>query len=1043
MAENTGGIYGLIAQIVRRAPVFVIGLWIGLAAVLALTAPSLQKAIEDHPVDLLPKDAPVMETTRQMVESFQESGAQNILLIVLTNENGLTPADEQTYRILAARMREDTRDVSMVQDFITKPPLREMMSSTDGKAWYLPVGLQGELATPESGKAYVGALKIIKDTTQGTSLKAFTTGPTATVGDLTVVGERDLHKVEITTAALVLLILLIVYRNPVTMMLPLIVVGVSLGIAQAAVGGLAQMGLSISNQTLTFMTAMMMGAGVDYAVFLISRYHEYIKQGLASDDAVAAALESIGKVVAASAATVAVTFLGMGFTKLGILSTVGPALSVSILIAFVASVTFLPAVLVLVGRRGWITPRRAYANKIWHRSGINIVKRPGAHLAVSLVVLVILATCGAMVKFGYDDRKNLPPWADSNQGYAAIEKHFPVNSTLPQYLYIKSPHDLRTPRGLADLEQMAARVSQVPGVDKVRGITRPTGEPLEEAKLSYQAGEVGGKLGDASNLIDARTRDLDKLAAGGHTLADKLGQVRDSVKNSLGTARALVEVLAQLRGSGRTGTLADLDSVDKLVTSMHSLGDAIEANAQGASEVYGWIEPVARVLVGNPACDMDPGCRSSRDEMNKFLETRQDGTRDKIVELGRELKSVDNDKQISSTIARLRTALNSIDTNLRRLGLSDSYGIQKRFTEVLTGVNSLADGSAQLAEGVQMLVDQTKQMGGQLGDASTLLVAAKRDAAPGSMSGFYIPQQVLTQDSFKTAAAAFVSADGHAVRYLVQSNLNPFSPEAMDQVRAIQEAARSAQPNTTLSDASISMAGLSAMYNDIRNYYNHDLRFIIVLTVIVVLLILVALLRAIVAPLYLIGSVIISYASAVGIGVIAFQFIGGQPLSWSVPGMAFIVLVAVGADYNLLFISRIRDESPDGIRSGVIKTVKSTGGVITSAGVIFAASMFGLLIGNLQSMVEAGFIIGMGLLLDTFLVRTITIPALVVLCGQANWWPSASVESWFRQRFSRSKPDAREGDCAVSDDPEAASGESSPEEPPISASREVELAGRR
>ena len=82
-------------------------------------------------------------------------------------------------------------------------------------------------------------------------------------------------------------------------------------------------------------------------------------------------------------------------------------------------------------------------------------------------------------------------------------------------------------------------------------------------------------------------------------------------------------------------------------------------------------------------------------------------------------------------------------------------------------------------------------------------------------------------------------------------------------------------------------------------------------------------------------------------------------------------------------------------------------------------------------------------LLDTFLVRTITIPALVVLCGQANWWPSASVESWFRQRFSRSKPDAQEGDCAVSDDPEAASGESSPEEPLISASREVELAGRR
>lgn len=158
--------------------------------------------------------------------------------------------------------------------------------------------------------------------------------------------------------------------------------------------------------------------------------------------------------------------------------------------------------------------------------------------------------------------------------------------------------------------------------------------------------------------------------------------------------------------------------------------------------------------------------------------------------------------------------------------------------------------------------------------------------------------------------------------------------------------------------------------------------------------------------------------------------------------MAFIVLVAVGADYNLLFISRIRDESPDGIRSGVIKTVKSTGGVITSAGVIFAASMFGLLIGNLQSMVEAGFIIGMGLLLDTFLVRTITIPALVVLCGQANWWPAQIVEPWFRQRFSRSKTDGNQ-EPVPGDADEASCDEPSLEEEPTDASREVVLVGRR
>jgi len=154
-----------------------------------------------------------------------------------------------------------------------------------------------------------------------------------------------------------------------------------------------------------------------------------------------------------------------------------------------------------------------------------------------------------------------------------------------------------------------------------------------------------------------------------------------------------------------------------------------------------------------------------------------------------------------------------------------------------------------------------------------------------------------------------------------------------------------------------------------------------------VLLILIALLGAIVAPLYLIDSVVISYLSALGIGVIVFQFIVGQELSWSIPGLTFIVLVAVGADYNMLLISRLRDKSPSGLRSGVIRTVGSTGGVITAAGVIFAASMFGLLFASISTMVQAGFIIGIGLVLDTFLVRTITVPAMAVLVGRANWWP--------------------------------------------------------
>ncbi|WP_234840809.1 MMPL family transporter, partial [Mycobacterium tuberculosis] len=152
-------------------------------------------------------------------------------------------------------------------------------------------------------------------------------------------------------------------------------------------------------------------------------------------------------------------------------------------------------------------------------------------------------------------------------------------------------------------------------------------------------------------------------------------------------------------------------------------------------------------------------------------------------------------------------------------------------------------------------------------------------------------------------------------------------------------------------------------------------------------LILAVLLRAIVAPLYLLGTVILNYLASLGIGVLIFQWALGYEIAWPVPLLAFIILVAVGADYNMLLISRLREESGTNIRVGVLRTVANTGSVITSAGLIFAASMFGLMIGSIAIMIQVGLIIGCGLLLDTFLVRTLTVPAIATLLRENSWWP--------------------------------------------------------
>ena len=344
----------------------------------------------------------------------------------------------------------------------------------------------------------------------------------------------------------------------------------------------------------------------------------------------------------------------------------------------------------------------------------------------------------------------------------------------------------------------------------------------------------------------------------------------------------------------------------------------------------------------------------------------------------------------------------------RKMGIENPEDLDNKLDEVKTGADKLADSSKQLADGVQLLVDQTRNMGGGLDQASSFLLAMKRDAADPAMSGFYIPPQILTQQEFKKAAQLFVSEDGHTVRYLVQTALNPFGAEAMDQVDDIVSAAESARPNTSLANAQITMVGFSAFNNDIRNHYNadltlhhrHDAG------------------RGLPDPgcppagggrTDLSGAVggAVVYVSAMGIGVVFFQFILGQDIYWSVSGMAFLVLVAVGADYNLLLISRIRDEAKYGVPSAVIKTVGATGGVITSAGLIFAASMLALTVSSLATVVQLGFVIGVGLLLDTFIVRTITVPAVAVLIGDKNWWPSKTPRQMLeavRQRGSAQDP---------------------------------------
>lgn len=901
--------------------------------------------------------------------------------MVLTDERGLSLSDEDVYRKLIHKLRGDVQEKISIQDFLDAPALREVFESKDKKTWNLPINFPGDGSAAQTQQAYRHVAHIVRESVAGSGLHANLTGPVATISDFQQLGDDDARIIELGTAFSVLVILIIVFRNLVTMLLPIITIGVSVFFAQGVLSALAEYGLALNMQAVAFISAVMIGAGTDYAVFLVSRYHDYVRQGLNSDQAVKRALPSIGKVIVASAATVAITFLAMVFTKLRVFSAVGPATAISIAVSLLAAMTLLPAILVLAGRRGWVAPRRDRTSRLWFRSGAMIARRPVKYLAGSLVALIALAMSASLIHLSFDDVRFLPDDVGSVAGYAEINRHFPVNTITPAILSVQSPRDLRTPAALADLEAMADRISDLPDVIAVRGLTRPRGTPVEQMTASFQAGEVGSRLNEVASAIGNRAGELEALAAGGHQVAGALARLREQVTGAIAGADGLVAALEEMRAAMTVKIDAQLDNAAELAGRMAGLSSNLGAAVADAQQIAVWANPMVNALNFSPVCSSDPACVRSRAQLQAIVEAHHDGTLRSIAALAASFHR-DDPRTVGLTLKRLEEQLN------QAIGLVNAAGgLRARMAQMTQGANTLADGSAAVADGVQQLVDRTTQVGAGLGEASAFLLDIKRDAHTRSMTGFYVPPQFTSRDEYREGAAFFISDDGHSARYFIQSAFNPFTAQAMDQLSRIITTAHATQPNTELLDASIAITGITAGLKDTHDYYMDDMEFIFIATVGIVFVILAVLLRAIVAPLYLIASVLISYLSALGSSVLVFQLMMGQEMHWSLPGLSFVCLVAVGADYNMLLISRIREESSSSVRIGVIRTVGSTGGVITSAGMIFAASMFGLLAASISTMVQAGFTIGIGILLDTFLVRTATVPALVAIIGQASWWP--------------------------------------------------------
>jgi RND superfamily putative drug exporter len=263
--------------------------------------------------------------------------------------------------------------------------------------------------------------------------------------------------------------------------------------------------------------------------------------------------------------------------------------------------------------------------------------------------------------------------------------------------------------------------------------------------------------------------------------------------------------------------------------------------------------------------------------------------------------------------------------------------------------------------------------------ALTDVVVADRASVPA------VRRSVAQVDGVEAVSPPVAEGGPGGPGVLVQAILepNPYSTEAFDLVEPIRDAAHSVSPGTLV-------GGPTAVEFDVRDAAGWDSIVIPPLILIVVLLILIALLRAVAAPLVLVGTVILSFLAALGVGYFVIDVIFGFPGSDpSMPLFAFVFLVALGVDYNIFLIARAREETiAHGSEQGILRALAVTGGVITSAGIVLAGTFSVLAILPLTFLTELGFVVAFGVLLDTFLVRSVLVPAIALTLGDKFWWPS-------------------------------------------------------
>ena len=918
----------LAARVIRRFSVAIILVWLAITVVVTIGVPSLDQVEKAHSVSLNPTDAPSFKAMQRANEDFKSSNSGSLAMIVLEGQQPLGDDAHKYYDRLIRQLQDDPKHVQHIQNFWGDPLTAGAAQSADGKAVYVQVSLTGNPGGTDGNESVAALRHIVERTPAPPGIAAYVTGPAAIVSDMGHSGDRTLALVTALSIVIIFVTLLAVYRSVITVILLLLVVGIELQLSRGIVAFLGDHELvGLTTFAVSLLVSACLATGTDYGIFFIGRYQEARQAGESRETAFYTTYRGVAHVVLASGLTIAGAVFCLSFTRLPYFQTVGIPCAVGIAVAVVVALTLIPAVLSVGSRFGLFEPTRKLSARGWRRIGTTIVRWPGPVLIASLAVALVGLLTLPGYKPSYNDQEQIPKNIAANLGIAAAGRHFPQAAMMsPEVLLVEADHDLRNPADFLVLNKLAKAILAVPGISKVQAITRPEGTPLEHTTIPYMLSMQNAGMQQYTHFQKQRMNDM-------LTQAEQMGEMIKVMQHMYGLMQQLVSTTHHMVGE------------------THEIQEITNELRDRISNFEDFFRPIRSYFYWEKHCYDIPICFSIRSVFDAL---------DGVDELTDKMKDLIAD-------------LDQLDVIMPQL--------VAQFPEMISIMESMHTMMLTMHSTMSGIFGQMDDNGSNSSAMGQAFDAAKND------DSFYLPPEVFKNKDFQRVMKVFLSPDGKAVRMLITQKGDPASTEGMSRVDAIKSAAEEALKGTPLEDSKIYLTGTAAMVKDLVEGSTYDLLMAGIAALCLIFVVMLIITRSFVAALVIVGTVLVSLGASFGLSVFIWQDLLGIQMHWAVLVMAVIILLAVGSDYNLLLVARMKEEIGAGINTGIIRAMGGTGKVVTNAGLVFSFTMASMVVSDLRTVGQIGTTIGLGLLFDTLVVRAFMTPSIAALLGRWFWWP--------------------------------------------------------